>query len=125
MNDGQNYNRDQEFGVHKNVIPQDATIADVLRLLGDPEEYVRQVLSTFYTMKKQGEVVVRIGTTGTGLRPSYRIDMASTGEPISAFDGQTHRAFTDVKSIDTENWSSCSMNFVEVRDLLGQIRSRL
>jgi hypothetical protein len=107
----------------KNVIPDDATIADVIPLLGDPEEYVRQVLSTLYTMKKQGDVVMRIGTTGTGLRPSYRIDMASSGKPISAFDGQTHRPFTDIKTVDTQSWSSRSMSFGEVQQLLGQIRS--
>lgn len=68
-------------------------------------------------------MVMRIGTTGTGLRPSHRIEMVSAGKSISAFDSQTHLPFTDVDSINTENLSHPSMNFNEVQQLLGQIRS--
>lgn len=105
-------------------IARDATITDVLRTLADPEEYVRRVLSTVSSIRsKHGSVVVRIGVTGNGFLPNYRIDHSGTScEPINAFDGATHKPFTDVANIDTENWSTCSMTYDEVRELLGRIR---
>jgi hypothetical protein len=106
------------------TIANDATIGDVLATLDNAEEYVRRLLSTMGAMRPQhGAVVVRIGITGKGVMPNYRIDHA--GEPsrsISAFDGQTHKPFTDVRNIDTENWSTRSLTYDEVRGVLGQIR---
>ena len=105
-------------------IEPDATIADVVRKLNKPEDYVRGVLGVMVAERHQhGAVVVRIGIRGTGAMPNYRIDLAAEpSPPIQAYDGQTHRGFTDVRNIDTDNWSSRSMTFEEVRGLIGAIR---
>lgn len=105
-------------------LSHDAIIADVVSSLENAEEYVRRVLTTLVTVRReQGEVVVRIGIRGKGVLPNYRIDRAGeSGQSINAFDGTTHKPFTDVRSIDTSNWSTRSMTYDEVRGLLGSIR---
>lgn len=105
-------------------IPRNATIADVLPTLADQEDYVRRVLSTLSGMRREhGDVVVRIGVTGKGFLPNYRVDHAGElSVPISAFDGATHKPFSEVASIDTDNWSTGSMTLDDVRGLLGRIR---
>ncbi|HEY1932273.1 MAG TPA: hypothetical protein VGG99_09700 [Acetobacteraceae bacterium] len=105
-------------------LPLDATIADVVSTLAKAEDYVRHVVSNLSRMQREyGTVVVRIGITGTGHLPNYRLDHADgPSEPIAAFDGATHKPFSDVRKIDTENWSTGSMTYQEVRDLLGKLR---
>jgi hypothetical protein len=109
----------------KSIAP-DATIAHVVPTLGNPEEYVRQVLGTLYGVQREhGEVVVRVGLTGKGHCPNYRVDAAATSTAIDAFDGQSHRPFTDVKTIETQNWSTSSMTLEEVallRKTLGDAK---
>jgi hypothetical protein len=104
----------------------DATIVDVLSRLGDKDTYVSHLLHTMRTLAKtHGPVVVRIGVTGTGHRPSYRIERAGApGEVIDAYDAQTHRPFTDVRVDGAENWSSRAMAFEEVENLLREIRGK-
>jgi hypothetical protein len=76
------------------------TISDLLNRLGSPEEYVRRVLQTMYEQRgTHGEVSVRIGITGNGHAPNYRVDNADTEEPIEAFDGASGNAFTDYASV--------------------------
>lgn len=96
----------------------------MLARLGDRDAYVRNVLDTMRKLARQnGPVVVRIGITGTGTRPSYRVDRAD-GSVLAAFDAQTHEPFTDVDVSGRENWSTGAMTFQEVEDLLRSIRRR-
>ncbi len=83
-------------------LSHDAMIADVLPTLENAEEYVRRVLTTLVAVRREhGEVVVRIGVRGKGVMPNYRVDHAEeSSRSISAFDGATHKPFTDVRSID-------------------------
>lgn len=103
----------------------DATIHSVRNMLDSEITYVSQVhQAMFERQKEHGPVVVRIGITGTGRRPSYRIETADgTGSPI-AFDAQTQRPFTDVNVNSPWNWSTNAMTFDEVDALLIGIRSR-
>jgi hypothetical protein len=105
------------------VIRPDATILDVLPILDNAETYVRKVLDRMKEYQSGGEIVVRIGTTGTGKFPSYRLDYAE-GEIIQAFGGQAHRPFTDVGIIDGANWSIGSMTLEEVKRLYEKLSSR-
>ena len=105
----------------KTIGPED-TIADVVPLLGNWEAYISQVLQTMHEMRRaHGDVVVRIGITGTGSRPSYRIDRTDTGETIAAYDAQTREPYQ--AGVDSENWSLRSMTLDEVAQLLGSLRS--
>jgi hypothetical protein len=101
----------------------DATIADIMSSLSQPENYLIAVLRTFYGMKKtQGQVSVRIGVTGQGKMPHYRIDDVATSKPIQAFDF-LGEPFPDYRPAETEGWSTESMTFAGVQQLLGELRS--
>lgn len=130
-------------------LARDATIADVLATLAKRERYLRGVLQNLYTCQKQqrvqkGDVVARIGITGRGTFPHYRIDyyddvdLSAIGlgrrtmpATFGAFDGRTHKviaAFAEASVqreesiLKDEHWSTRSMSLEEVANLLGQIR---
>ena len=60
--------------------PRGSLEHDVLTTLANPERYLRGVLKNLYECKsqkqtgKKGDVVARIGITGEGTFPHYRID---------------------------------------------------
>jgi hypothetical protein len=57
------------------TLSQDATIADVLATLARAESYVRGMLENMYECKREhGNAVARIGITGGGVAPNYRIE---------------------------------------------------
>jgi hypothetical protein len=99
-------------------IPANATIRDVLPSLKDKRGYVATVRHQMSKAQKEhGPVKVRVGITGNGTLPSFRIDRTDAA-PI-AFDGHYH-PFTDVQ-LSEENWSTESMTFQEIDDLLREI----
>jgi hypothetical protein len=96
----------------------DATIADIMSSLAQPEDYLRRVIGTMIKMKKvHGEVIVRIGVTGKGKMPHFRID-DPTGKPIQAFD-YLGEPFTEYRAVDTKAWSTQTMTYDAVRSLLA------
>ncbi len=102
-----------------------ATIKDVLHTLRDPVEYVRGVLGNFYACGLSTEQSsVRIGVSGNGIVPNYKIEIQSNYDIYFMCSGMTHK----VKSrqwysmFGGESWSDNYMTFSEVRDLLGQLR---
>ncbi len=100
----------------------DATIADLVTTLQEPEEYVRVVLGNMHACKqKHKDAIVRIGITGQGRMPFHKITYVENGSEklFGAFDGRN--AFTDVQ-IHTDTWSSKSMTYLEVQNLLGSLR---
>jgi hypothetical protein len=131
-------------------IARDATIADVLTTLANPEEYLRGVLGNLYACKSQkqtgqkGDVVARIGITGQGIVPHYRIDYFADVDlsdiglegrtmraTFGAFDGRTHKEIAAMAEASIqreesilldEHWSTRSMSLDEIQNLLGQIR---
>jgi len=105
-------------------LASDETIATVLTKLAKPDEYVAAVFAKLRRVQREQKhnAVVRIGITGTGLIPNYLIEVdGEHGVRIEAFDGQTHRQFTDV-AIGSENWSQRYMTYAEMEGLLGQMR---
>jgi hypothetical protein len=121
------------------------TIRDILPSLANAEEYVRNVLGHMASFKRrQVDPVVRIGSTGEGIVPHYRIepnskkietlddfdaetvanDFSSYVEHMAAFNGRSHKKMDwGAFNIRGEHWSSGAMNFVEVQSLLGELRS--
>ncbi len=107
------------------TLSKDAKLGDLLALLDNPEGYVREVFGVMHAANKaHGDIVVRLGVTGTGKFPNYRIEPSQGGEPIFAVDGANHKRWPEGENFgDPANWSSSTMSTDQVRDLLGDIRN--
>lgn len=67
------------------MLPNDALISDIVSKLENPIEYVRGVFENMHKFKKEyGSAYVRIGITGEGKIPNYRIQ--STMDEYSFLD---------------------------------------
>lgn len=107
-----------------NSLPKNATLRDILPSLNKPESYVRQVVGVMHdATKEHGQIVMRLGVTGTGRIPNYRIERAESGTPVMALDGANHKRWPDGENFAAAlNWSTTVMNKEEVAALLGEIR---
>jgi hypothetical protein len=126
-------------------IENDATIADLLNSLNKPREYVQRVYENMWECKlEHGNASVRIGITGAGRAPYYRIEYArdEDSEGVSAvYVGLGHRKREDLGSLDVaalfktdssrpdhflnaDNWSSCVMSLDEVGALRADLLKR-
>jgi hypothetical protein len=107
------------------VIPSDATIDDVMPTLNDPLGYVRGVLGRLHQCKQaHGDALVRIGTTGRGLIPYYRVvygDGEGTEQIYGAYYGDNHAAFDTFKA-PNNTWSTGAMTYDQVQLLIGKLR---
>ena len=123
------------------MLARNATIADVRDDLVKPERYVRLVLSNIVAAEREhGPVVVRIGVTGTGQFPHYRIDRRDRHEifdseltvdiPFQTINGRNHQPLAIVPEgeeadiLRDEHWSNGDMTREEVMTLLGEIRRK-
>jgi hypothetical protein len=109
------------------TIDRTATIADVIGHLSKPTDYVRQVLDHMLTCRREcGEPSVRIGVTGKGRSPHYRIEYP--GDPIptvfDTFHGASHKKLVDEDFLRDEHWSQRSLSVGEIQTLLGDLRQR-
>jgi hypothetical protein len=104
-------------------IAHDAIISDTVGSIVKPVEYVRKVFLRMHENREQNPVV-RIGTTGTGPYPRYRlIGVTTTGiESVIAAYNDNGTAVLTSQCTD-EAWSTNSMNYKEVQDLLSKLRS--
>jgi hypothetical protein len=125
-------------------LPSDVVLTDDAIRLKHPVRYVRQVLGNMFDFKKEhGEVHLRLGTTGTGSAPHYRLQKdptnagASVGEIVahlhdgsdaeyfSAFSGLNHKLIEWGKDeLIISNWSKRSMSLDEVQQFLGELLRR-
>ena len=109
------------------------TLTDILDTLKNPSEYVRGVLGNLMICKKEyGSACVRIGTTGGGISPHYRIEPAAEFSRDDwlderfwqAYDGRNHKrldwGFSELRD---QHWSPKAMNFDDVQNLLGKLRN--
>src|SRR5437879_5011039 len=95
------------------TIDRAATIADVAGHLTKPTEYVRQVLAKMLDCRRDyAEPSVRIGVTGKGRSPHYRIEYPSDPFPaiFDAFHGASHKKLVDEDYLRDEHWSRRSMS---------------
>ena len=100
------------------TIPADSTIATVWPLLTPQSKYVRGVLADMRRCRdKLGSALVRIGVTGTGQKPYYRIFSISEDG-----DQQVFGSFYDNREplengfAETSNWSVSAMTLSELED---------
>jgi hypothetical protein len=104
-------------------LPTDATIADVIPTLQNPEEYLRVVLDNMFRCKQERDSpLVRIGITGTGQVPYHRVSFTGANgdeELFGAFDGR--HPFKEGNTLE-RSWSSATLTIEEVQELLGQQR---
>jgi hypothetical protein len=106
-------------------IPGDATIASIVSKLGDRDQYVSHVYhNAKKALKAHGApVLVRIGVTGTGDMPHYRVEAPGF---ITTHRGDNHSfLFPPNDRLDEGNWSSSAMPLAEVELLLKTIRNKV
>ena len=111
-----------------------STVADVVRSLANPVEYVRQILWNFVEGQYDRDAaVVRIGVAGIGVASNYKIeyqetiDLVGNPTPMRAaqiYHGRSHRKIEAYANQDTrdEHWSTRSMSFAEISALLADLR---
>jgi hypothetical protein len=109
------------------AVPPGSTIADIICTLAHPEEYVRGVLGHLYECRRDYPTAyVRIGITGHGIVPHYRIEYPGyAGAPpgtFGAFRGDNHKRLVDEDLLRDEHWSTKMMSLEEVATLLGNLR---
>jgi hypothetical protein len=99
------------------IIPSDATIMTVWPHLTHQRDYVSGVLHKMRQCNaKQGASSVKIGVTGTGQKPYYRIFSSSSGGCTEVIFGSFYDNHDPLELgfADTNNWSSRSMTFDEL-----------
>ncbi|MFC7699483.1 hypothetical protein ACFQX9_22635 [Bradyrhizobium sp. GCM10028915] len=103
-------------------IPNDSTVASVWPHLAEQRIYVAGVRHKMLTCQKQhGNAHVRIGITGSGQQPCYRVFYLTPSgtEVIYGSYWDTHDAFENPDAV-TNNWSTASMDFDSVDTFLRE-----
>jgi hypothetical protein len=96
------------------TIPADSTIASVFQYLTHKDNYVRWALQKMRECNKaHGNSSIKIGVTGTGQKPYYRITYKANGEKIFGSFYDNHEPL-EIAFADTSNWSRKSMTFDEL-----------
>ncbi|MEG3153464.1 hypothetical protein [Sphingomonas sp. RB1R13] len=106
-------------------VPKDSTLRTVMPLLADRDAFVSRAFGVMHRQTRDhGHVAMRLGITGTGQFPNYRIEDAATGRAIVAIDGANHEPWPDGERFDaTGTWSDSTMSKSDVESLLGEIRN--
>lgn len=102
-------------------LPKNATLSDLRLPRAEAERFLRRVLGAMTIQKGGGEVVIRMGTTGTGVAPNYRIETAD-GQPLVPIDGANHQPWPAGSPFEgSENWSTVSMTYADVQEALSAV----
>lgn len=112
--------------MHTDAIASDSTLADVTPTLTSPEEFVRRVLGNMHAFRSRGEnVVVRLGITGTGRQPNYRLEDELNERGSIAYNGANHLPFPDDEQISSiKTWSTEVMKGQDVARLRAELNKR-
>lgn len=88
-----------------------------------PADFIPAVYGRVHAAgREHGDVLLRLGVTGTGKLPNYRLE-SPDGSVIEAFDGNNHQPWPTGSSVlDGANWSSATMTLAEVEALLSEER---
>ncbi len=128
------------------MLASDATIVDIAAHLSNPVKYVRGVLGNLYVCMGEhkhdvivdsdgtevpisNDVQVRIGVTGRGRAPHYRVERgwevdrwSSDAKVYGIFDGRSHKTLMEwTDAIKDEHWSEKPASFDDVEKLLGEL----
>ena len=91
----------------------DATLRD---LTDGAEEFVRRALEVMWAQKPNTGVTLRLGITGLGKRPNYRLERE--GITYMALDGNNHKPWPTGENFGGPvNWSVAVMSLREVQEL--------
>lgn len=102
------------------TIPRDSTILSVAPTLKRPRDFAANILHLMRKAEQaHGPVVVRIGITGMGIFPNFRIE-STDGKMKTAYDGVTYKPFGEIGTVD-QNWGTRSSTLQEVADLVAQL----
>lgn len=106
-------------------LPKDSTLRTVMPMLADPDAFVSRAFGVMHRQTREhGHVAMRLGITGTGQFPNYRIEDAATGRAIVAIDGANHEPWPEGERFDAiGTWSEATMSREDVEALLGEIRN--
>jgi hypothetical protein len=123
-------------------IAPSSRIIDIAHLLPDPIGYVTGVVSNFVSSGYDPNTsVIRLGITGRGKAPNYKIEEPSflwplpvpspqgettfqmTVTPNRTFSGPNHREMFELEDLvwHTENWSTDTTSFAELKALLTSV----
>src|SRR5712692_1951203 len=112
-------------------IALDSRISDLVHVLSAPLEYVSGVVSNFVLYGYDRETsAIRIGVTGEGIFPNYKIEEPSvsvtitvrscqiemTKTPARTFSGRNNREMAELDDHERhdKNWSTKTMSFDEL-----------
>jgi hypothetical protein len=100
-------------------LPDDATLKNLALDDAAALRFLRKALNNLVSSDWPSEdVLLRIGVTGGGQAPNYRIETA-TGDLLKAFDGANHKAWpTDSNFSGSTTWSSATMTRKDIEDAM-------
>jgi hypothetical protein len=102
-----------------NVAP-DSTIETIQHRLSDRVDYVRHVFNEMAKAEKKiGPAFVRIGITGEGLFPNYRIEGIADAL-WGPYNGRNHEIMQR-DNLQNDTWSTARMSYEAVVKLLREI----
>lgn len=109
-------------------IAADAVVADVVGTLIKAEDYVIRIVQELMACKsKNGSARVRIGITGEGKVPAFKIlylDEAGSEVLYKVYDGYGNGTAFAGLHIQEGTWSGDFSELKEVQNVLGDIRGR-
>lgn len=106
-------------------LPADATLRDLKLSASERESFVRRAFGVIHQAAKDDpNVVLRLGVTGTGQAPNYRLEKGEAGTLIMAINGANHQPWNEGDKFDGScTWSEATMSKADVEGLLGEIRN--
>lgn len=106
-------------------LPTDVTLHDILPTLQNKTEYVRVVLDNLYKCERDhASCSVRIGITGEGKAPYYRIDYTEEDGSKGLYGSFAGKIAGEGIETHEETWSTQAMSKTDVANLLGELRKR-
>lgn len=132
-------------------LPPDATLTYIIDngLLNKPSDWIRDVYRNLLSLPKdRGPYCVRIGLSGTGHGPNYRIEPLHEPEETpedrlasitnipdtprwayllalnNAYDGRSHKHSTKLSGLARDNWSAKTSTEQDIKDRRGYIPQR-
>jgi hypothetical protein len=103
------------------TVPEDSTVASVWAKLKEPRQYIAGVRQKLMTCVSQhGNAEVKIGVTGRGYQPCYRITYkVGNVEHIYGSYWDNHQPLGRQDAVG-QNWASTSMAAYEVDSFLKE-----
>jgi hypothetical protein len=119
-------------------LPTTTRISDLIHALADPVEYINGMVCNFVVHGYDPETsVVRIGITGAGVAPNYRIEKPSyrhtlkirnvtlevTVHPAQIFNGRNRREMVELYDLEWRdgNWSAETITLDELKAWLSKL----